>query len=111
MGSIDNEGVKCGNCGKVQSAAGMAMQVENRIRAHINRYYENTLVCSDCEVRTRMMGVYGRRCVSKVGCRGEMRPEVSRDETLLNRNPADTLSSAVLGLAALQPATLLRFLV
>lgn len=55
----------------------MAIQVEAHIREHINKYYENTIVCSDCEVRTRMMSVYGRRCVSTAMCRGEMRPLVS----------------------------------
>ncbi len=77
MGIIQNDGVVC-TCGQRIQTASISVQVENAIRAHIARYYQGTLVCSDCNEKTRSMSVYGRRCVSKERCRGEMKLDVSR---------------------------------
>jgi DNA polymerase alpha subunit A len=53
-------------------------QLEVQIRKHVARYYEGWLVCDDsvCGYRTRMMRVYGRKCL-RPECRGTMSYEVS----------------------------------
>lgn len=53
-------------------------QLEVQIREVIGRYYEGWTVCDDpiCRNRTRMMGVYGKRCL-KPGCKGDVTFEVS----------------------------------
>ena len=55
----------------------MQTQLEVQIREHIAKYYESWTVCDDatCGNRTRMMGVYGRRCL-RPGCRGSVAFEV-----------------------------------
>ena len=67
------------------NAASILVQLEVQIREHINRYYERWLVCNDptCGNRTRMMSVYGRRCL-RDGCRGNVVYEVHR---LIKRMP------------------------
>lgn len=59
------------------SAGSLQMQLETQIREHIGKYYEGWAVCDDptCGHRTRMMGVYGRRCL-RPGCRGAVSFEV-----------------------------------
>lgn len=54
------------------------MQLDTQIRALISRYYEGWTECNDrtCGYRTRMMGVYGRRCL-RPGCQGTVAFEVS----------------------------------
>lgn len=54
-------------------------QLESQLREHIGKYYEGWTVCDDptCGHRTRMMSVYGRRCL-RTGCRGSVAFEVSR---------------------------------
>lgn len=56
----------------------LAMQLENQVRSYINKFYESWLLCDDpsCQNRTRMMSVYGKRCL-KDQCRGMMHYEVS----------------------------------
>jgi DNA polymerase alpha subunit A len=53
------------------------MQLETQVRAIIGRLYAAWLVCDDqsCKNRTRMMSVYGRRCL-RADCRGSMHYEV-----------------------------------
>ena len=53
------------------------MQLDLQIRAEIGLFYEAWLVCDDqaCGNRTRMMSVYGKRCLVQY-CRGQMHPEV-----------------------------------
>lgn len=53
-------------------------QLEVQIRKHVARYYEGWLICDDsvCGYRTRMMRVYGRKCL-RPECRGTMSYEVS----------------------------------
>jgi DNA polymerase alpha subunit A len=52
-----------------------------KIRQHIAKYYLAWTVCDEdgCGARTRMMGVYGKRCLGlvKEGCKGNIRLEVS----------------------------------
>jgi len=78
---IQPRGVVCPGCSNPYPVASMAVQLENRIRAHISRYYLGYTICDDdtCGARTRMMGVYGRRCLGlmKEGCKGTVKLEVS----------------------------------
>ncbi len=55
----------------------LQVQVEYQIREHISKYYEGWTVCNDptCGSRTRMMGVYGRRCLRPT-CQGTVTFEV-----------------------------------
>ncbi|TFK51987.1 hypothetical protein OE88DRAFT_1658731 [Heliocybe sulcata] len=78
-------GAQCLSCQAPVEIASMQMQLEVQIRAHIARYYEGWTVCDDptCRNRTRMMGVYGRRCL-KAGCRGTVAFEYS-DSQLYNQ--------------------------
>lgn len=57
--------------------ASLVTQLDVQIRKIISHYYEGWLVCDDssCAHRTRMMSVYGRRCLV-AGCRGQMHFEV-----------------------------------
>lgn len=59
------------------SLGSLQMQLETQIREYISKYYEGWTICDDatCGNRTRMMGVYGRRCL-KQGCRGTVAFEV-----------------------------------
>ena len=64
-------GPTCPACKTILRTASLQTQLETQIRARIARYYEGWTVCDDptCGQRTRMMGVYGRRCL-RPGCQG-----------------------------------------
>ncbi|EKM50078.1 uncharacterized protein PHACADRAFT_213841 [Phanerochaete carnosa HHB-10118-sp] len=64
-------GVRCPACEAAIGAASVQVQLEVQIRAHVARYYEGWTICKDqtCGGRTRMMGVYGRRCL-RPACKG-----------------------------------------
>lgn len=93
--------------------ASVQTQLEVQIREHIAKYYEGWTVCDDatCGNRTRMMGVYGRRCL-RPGCQGSVAFEVSFRflpdfvwvSPLMRR-------CAVLGRTAVQPAAILHITV
>ncbi|KAI9032680.1 hypothetical protein CLU79DRAFT_727437 [Phycomyces nitens] len=53
-------------------------QMVAAIRSYIRKYYQGWLICDDatCGNRTRMMSVFGRRCLNG-GCRGLMMREYS----------------------------------
>jgi DNA polymerase alpha subunit A len=72
-------GLECPNglCKEVIMLHCLRAQLEVAIRAYIKRYYDGWLVCDDtsCGNRTRMMSVFGRRCLNQ-GCRGYMTAEV-----------------------------------
>ncbi|KAF9469285.1 DNA polymerase alpha catalytic subunit [Collybia nuda] len=74
-------GAACPACQAKISIGSLQMQLESQIREHIGKYYEGWAVCDDptCEYRTRMMGVYGRRCL-RPGCRGVVSFEYSDTE-------------------------------
>lgn len=79
--TIQPIGVVCPACTSVVPAPSIAVQLENAIRSHISRYYLGWTVCDGddgCGARTRMMGVYGRRCLGmeREGCKGTVRLEV-----------------------------------
>ncbi|KAH9821499.1 hypothetical protein DFH28DRAFT_1078854 [Melampsora americana] len=76
-GMIGISGMTCPNlvCKQRYSIGSMAAQLEIQIRGHISKFYEAWLVCDDasCRNRTRMMSVYGRRCLnSAMACKGVM---------------------------------------
>ncbi|KAK0207637.1 hypothetical protein IW262DRAFT_1418425 [Armillaria fumosa] len=65
-------------CQKPIPSGSLQLQLEAQIRGHISTYYDGWTVCDDttCRNRTRMMGVYGRRCL-KQECRGKVAFEYS----------------------------------
>ena len=77
---LKSSGVHCVStpCTAIISGASVQIQVENQIRCAINKFYESWLVCDDqsCGNRTRMVGVFGKRCL-RPECRGRMHNEVS----------------------------------
>ncbi|KAK8846576.1 hypothetical protein IAR55_005662 [Kwoniella newhampshirensis] len=87
--NIHPTGVVCNACNAVLHPASVAVQLENQIRSHISRYYMGWTICDGegCGTRTRMMGVYGKRCLGlggKEGCKGTVRLEYS-DSKLYNQ--------------------------
>ncbi|ORX36128.1 hypothetical protein BD324DRAFT_642777 [Kockovaella imperatae] len=85
---VQPSGILCPACSTALHTASLAVQLENQIRAHISKYYLGYTVCDGegCGARTRMMGVYGRRCLGlvKEGCKGSVRLEYS-DSMLYNQ--------------------------
>jgi len=71
-------GPSCPACHTQLGTPSLQVQLELHIRQHIAKYYEGWTVCDDptCDQRTRMMSVYGRRCL-RVGCRGSVSFEAS----------------------------------
>ncbi|TBU30600.1 DNA polymerase alpha catalytic subunit [Dichomitus squalens] len=82
---IRYSGLVCPQCRAAVSVASVQTQLEVQIREHIAKYYESWTICDDatCGNRTRMMGVYGRRCL-RPGCRGTVAFEYS-DAQLYNQ--------------------------
>ncbi|KAJ7065309.1 DNA polymerase family B-domain-containing protein [Mycena amicta] len=78
-------GPTCSSCKEPISTGSIQMQLETKIRAHINKYYEGWTVCNDmsCGHRTRKMGVWGRRCLQP-NCLGKVAFEYS-DAQLYNQ--------------------------
>lgn len=78
---IDENMVECGldctQCQKTIPVISLRIQLTLAIRKFIQRYYDGWYVCDDitCNNRTRMLSVFGRRCIIH-GCRGSMRREV-----------------------------------
>ncbi|TIB11245.1 hypothetical protein E3P89_02421 [Wallemia ichthyophaga] len=70
---MQTRGIVCQNCKGVLPLGSVATQLEIKLRQCIARYYEATLVCNDqaCGNTTRMMGVYGKRCLAP-NCLGSM---------------------------------------
>ncbi|KIJ54743.1 hypothetical protein M422DRAFT_24648 [Sphaerobolus stellatus SS14] len=68
---VSSAGPSCPSCSTRLSNFRLQMQLELQIRQHIAKYYEGWTECNDatCRNRTRMMSVYGRRCM-KPNCRG-----------------------------------------
>ncbi|KAF7983750.1 hypothetical protein HWV62_19727 [Athelia sp. TMB] len=80
---VTHQGVKCPSpdCQAKFGVASLQAQLEVQIRDKIAKYYQGWMVCNDttCGNRTRMMGVYGRRCL-RAGCRGIVTFEYSDTE-------------------------------
>ncbi|TFK68725.1 hypothetical protein BDN72DRAFT_948057 [Pluteus cervinus] len=62
---------QCPACQAPISEPSLQVQLEMQIRGFISKYYQGWVVCDDptCGNRTRMMRVYGRRCL-RPGCKG-----------------------------------------
>ncbi|KAI8373058.1 DNA polymerase family B-domain-containing protein [Radiomyces spectabilis] len=78
----ENDTVECGLyctvCQQMIGPSSLQIQLTLAIRSYIRRYYDGWLVCDDtvCDNRTRMISVFGRRCLNQ-GCRGHMAREYS----------------------------------
>ncbi|KAK0471778.1 DNA polymerase alpha catalytic subunit [Armillaria novae-zelandiae] len=57
------------SCQKHIPSGSLQLQLEAQIRQHISTYYESWINDTTCCIWTRMMGVYGQRCL-KQECRG-----------------------------------------
>lgn len=92
-------GPTCPACKTILSTASLQTQLETQIRARIARYYEGWTVCDDptCGQRTRMMGVYGRRCL-RPGCQGHVTFEVRLRSLPLKRRGGAEMSVRCCGL-------------
>ncbi|EFP82360.2 DNA-directed DNA polymerase alpha catalytic subunit pol1 [Puccinia graminis f. sp. tritici] len=89
VGMISPSGLNCPNleCRKPLGVPSMATQLEIQIREFIGKFYEAWLICDDaaCRNRTRMMSVYGRKCLNtSMGCKGQMSYEYT-DKMLYNQ--------------------------
>ncbi|KAG0194902.1 DNA-directed DNA polymerase alpha catalytic subunit pol1 [Apophysomyces sp. BC1034] len=79
---IDESAVECAleckACHKIMPTSSIQMQLIMAIRSFTRQYYDGWLVCDDttCGHRTRMMSVFGRRCLNE-GCHGAMKREFS----------------------------------
>lgn len=64
--TISEKGVSCSSCNYLFPTFKIAFQLEYTIRKHISLYYDGWLVCDDpaCAKKTRLISVYGKRCVS-----------------------------------------------
>ncbi|RDB16000.1 DNA polymerase alpha catalytic subunit [Hypsizygus marmoreus] len=82
---FSHTGPTCPSCSITMSTGSLMIQLECQIRDYIGKYYEGWVECNDptCGYRTRMMGVYGRRCL-RPGCRGTVSFEYS-DAQLYNQ--------------------------
>ncbi|KAH9479795.1 DNA polymerase alpha catalytic subunit [Psilocybe cubensis] len=78
-------GPLCPSCTKTISLGSLLTQLEIQIRESITKYYQGWTVCDDptCNNRTRMMGVYGRRCL-RTECKGRVSFEYT-DTQLYNQ--------------------------
>ncbi|GMM32796.1 DNA-directed DNA polymerase alpha catalytic subunit [Saccharomycopsis crataegensis] len=78
---IGSGGVMCKHCNKTMSTLRITSQLERQIRSFISLYYSSWLICDDpsCEITTRQMSVYGRKCLS-ASCDGLMRYKYSDQE-------------------------------
>ena len=74
---VTSAGPTCLACSTKLPTYHLQLQLEQQIRHHVAKYYEGWTECDDptCRNRTRMMSVYGRRCM-KSHCRGTVKPEV-----------------------------------
>ncbi|POW04709.1 hypothetical protein PSTT_10205 [Puccinia striiformis] len=89
LGMISPTGLNCPNleCRKPLGVPSIATQLEIQIRSCIGQFYEAWLICDDaaCKNRTRMMSVYGRKCLNTgMGCKGQMSYEYT-DKMLYNQ--------------------------
>ncbi|KAG1468258.1 hypothetical protein G6F56_003936 [Rhizopus delemar] len=71
-------GLECTQCHQVVHYASLKAQLILNMRIYIDKYYKGWLICDDstCRNRTRMLSVFGRRCLAE-DCRGIMTREYS----------------------------------
>lgn len=85
---VTPEGIRCPapDCSRLFATISVVAQLEHAIRVQTSKYYDGWLVCDDpsCGNRTRMMSVYGHRCLGPrgraEGCLGRMKYEYSERE-------------------------------
>ncbi|SCV75007.1 BQ2448_8036 [Microbotryum intermedium] len=75
MNMVSKSGFFCTSmdCLEPLSTASIAIQIDNQIRGAIAKFYEGIMVCDEptCGYKTRMMSVYGKRCLNPgLTCRG-----------------------------------------
>lgn len=63
------EGIRCDQCRRTLPMTMVNSQLEAQIRQQIASYYAARVVCAECRIVTRQVGVYGRKCVSPA-CHG-----------------------------------------
>ncbi|KIP07458.1 hypothetical protein PHLGIDRAFT_71117 [Phlebiopsis gigantea 11061_1 CR5-6] len=75
---LTSAGAACPSCQSYFGSASLQAQLETQIREHVSKYYEGWTVCDDatCGNRSRVMGVYGRRCLRPT-CQGTVTFEYS----------------------------------
>ncbi|CAO1638402.1 unnamed protein product [Sympodiomycopsis kandeliae] len=77
-GMIQPLGIRCTNtnCNSLFKVSSLSIQLEQSIRHSIQQYYTSWQICSDsgCKMKTRMVGVYGKKCLVK-NCNGNVYPE------------------------------------
>lgn len=105
-------GPTCPACSKTITSGSLQTQLEVQIREFIARYYEGWTVCDDptCDNRTRMMGVYGRRCLRN-GCKGKVSFEVNWCMTSLDATLAVLMTTALLQYSDVQLYNQLRYFI
>ncbi|CAH7685382.1 DNA polymerase alpha subunit A [Phakopsora pachyrhizi] len=74
---ISTRGLCCPNlmCRMLLGLPSLVAQLEVQIRSHISKYYQAWIVCDEpaCRNRTRMVSVYGRKCLNNsITCKGVM---------------------------------------
>lgn len=85
--TVTASGISCPECKTPMPPLRLNAQLEVAIRTEIARYYAGWLVCdeSSCRVRTRQIGVYGKKCLGRDGlCQGVMSYEYT-DRALYNQ--------------------------
>lgn len=78
---VTAEGIRCDGCTRTVPMTTINAQLEAQIRQQVALYYAGYAVCDECHVRTRQIGVYGKRCIAmdshKKQCTGVMSYEYS----------------------------------
>ncbi|KAF8507515.1 hypothetical protein BU17DRAFT_78091 [Hysterangium stoloniferum] len=81
---VKSSGPTCLGCAATLPTWHLQTQLELQIRQHIMKYYEWWTECDDatCRNQTRMMSVYGRRCM-KPNCRGTAKLQSQYSDLML----------------------------
>lgn len=84
---LTSAGAACPSCQSYFGSASLQAQLETQIREHVSKYYEGWTVCDDatCGNRSRVMGVYGRRCLRPT-CQGTVTFEVGHTRPAKRRS-------------------------
>lgn len=61
---VNENGIQCPECHEEMNMTRVNAQLETQLRSHITRYYAGWVICGECGIRTRQLGVYGRRCLA-----------------------------------------------
>lgn len=84
---INFSGLKC-KCGELIHPLRISIQLEVFIRSILHKYYHCVLVCDACNLETRQVAVYGKKCIGQHGsaseCNGVMHMKFN-DKMLYNQ--------------------------